>query len=180
MAYIELISKSDIAAHINISVSNTDDKLKPFIREAQEIDLKEALCRDFYFDVLKNKALDDYAKLLDGETYTEDSIEYNYLGLKKVISHYAYARYVEGGHQVDTGLDIVQKRTEWSEPVSHSDKRKLAIYHRNIANNYMKEVRLYLDYITTSDSSKFTVYQSCCSGSSNNKNSINHLKSDLV
>jgi hypothetical protein len=177
MASIFLIDKTKIDTYVTTSQALSWEKLKKFVLEAQEVELKQAMCREFYFDVLKKRAEADYVKLLDGDTYTVDGIEFNFLGLNACLAHFAYARYVLEGHVIDTAFNLSQKTSDYTEPIGSNERKQLAISHQNSAHRYYEEVKHYLDYITENYPTKFTAYQDCCKPKSQN---ITGLKSDVL
>lgn len=142
-----LINKNDFKEYRQLSKGRDVELIETYIQEAQELDLKNLLCRAFYFDVLNNYQQPAYQALIHGETYTDaegNTIEFK--GLKAVLVYYAYARYVMRSSATDTPFGMVQKTTEFSQPVSSSEKRDMRDRCIVDAGEYWKECKLYLDF----------------------------------
>ena len=60
--------------------------------EVQFVKLKEFMGADFYQDVVQNPTTTANAKLIDGGTYTNGTLTYQFQGLKYVLSYLLYAR----------------------------------------------------------------------------------------
>lgn len=180
MAAILLINKNDFADFKTISRGVEIERIETFIIEAQDFDLKEVMCRNFFFDVLKNYQAPAYQKLIHGETYTDsDQNEIEFKGLKSVLVYFAYARYILRGGVVDTGFGFVQKKTEFSDPISDKEKRDLRDKSRQDAMAYWKECEIYLnEKIET-----FPVWKKCvesCGCNGNTSNNSRKIKIDSI
>lgn len=139
-----LINKTDIQDFKIISKALSVDKTDEYIREAQEIDLMELVPRLFYFDLVKNFQSAKYQKLIHGDTYTVDGVDIDFPGLKGVLAYFAYSRLVIRGDVVSTPFGIEQKRNEWGDRVSSSEKRDMRDEARQIANSYFSQVVEYI------------------------------------
>ena len=141
-----LINKNDFIGFKQLSKGRDVDTIETFIQEAQDLDLKELVCREFYFDILKNYQEQAYQKLIHGETYTDaDGNDIEFKGLKAVLVHFTYARYTLRSHVTDTPFGMVQKTNEFSQPVSTSEKREIRDRAIVDANRYWEECKIYLD-----------------------------------
>ncbi len=140
-----LINRTDIAEERQISTSVNDKVLKPFIKDAQFVDIQKLLGRDFYNDLIRNYTDDDYQTLLNGGDYTYQSVTYTNVGLKAVIVHYTYARYVLEGSQIDTPFGDVLKLNPDSQPISDGSKKTKAKSNQQTAFNYWENVLDFLD-----------------------------------
>jgi len=87
--------------------------------------------------------------LLNGGTYTYQSVTYTNVGLKAVIVHYAYGRYVLQGGQKDTPFGYVNKLNDKSQEVSLSAKKTMSKMNQQMAFTYWENVRSFLDRNTT-------------------------------
>lgn len=139
-----LITKQEIATHREISRGVKDDKINPFISDAEFLDVRPLLGDKLYHDLIGNVAEAHYEDLLDEKTYTYDGVEYTSPGLKKVLAIYAYSRYVLFGSFTDTAFGFVQKNTSDSTAVGDSQKRNIYTQERNTAYNYWLEVAAFL------------------------------------
>lgn len=140
-----LIDKTEIALHRQISTSVRDDRINPFIEDAELLDLKGLLGEPLYNAIVKTPTNAEYVKLLAPHTYTYNSIEYRHQGLKKVLSIFSYARYILQGSNVDTGFGFVNKSTQDSQAVPTEGLRMTYKKDQQTAHLYFNEVRLYLD-----------------------------------
>ena len=145
MEIVQLITGVDIRQHKQISESAYEDTLNQHIKEAQFLDVQELLGANMYNDLLRN--LDDvkYTALLDGGEYTYQSDTYSNVGLKTVLVHFAYARYIKFGSFTDTAFSLVEKTEENSTPVSESTKQVIYKNNQQIAHKYWANVKAYLD-----------------------------------
>lgn len=140
-----LISKEEISNYRDISRGVKDDKINPFIDDAQFQDLRPLLGERLYYDLVKNSEDQKYVELLDGGEYEYNGFTYNNPGLKKVLAIYTYARYVLFGSFTDTAFGFVQKTTQDSQAVGDSQKRNIHTQERNTAFNYWIEVAAFLN-----------------------------------
>ena len=140
-----LINRTDIAEYRQISKSVPDKVLNQFIQDAQFVDIQKLLGRDFYNDLIRNYTDDNYQTLLNGGDYTYQSVTYTNVGLKTVIVHYAYARYVLEGSQIDTPFGAVLKLNPDSQPTSDGNKKTKAKSNQQTGFNYWENVMDFLD-----------------------------------
>lgn len=140
-----LITKIEIAKHREISRGLKDDKINPFIDDAEFQDLRPLLGDKFYSDLVANSGETNYTNLLEEFEYTYDDIKYKNPGLKKVLSIYAYSRYILFGSFTDTSFGFIQKSNQDSTPVGDSQKRNIYTQERNTAFNYWLEVEKFIN-----------------------------------
>ena len=145
-----LISRDDIALYRQITDStHALKRINQHINDAQFMDLQRLLGADFYNDLERNITATNYVTLLDGGTYTYNNTTYTNVGLKVVLAHYAYSRYVLNGSQVDTAFGYVQKSNDNSVPVTLEAKKNMSKMNEQVAFNYWENVKLFLDRNTT-------------------------------
>lgn len=137
-----LINKTEIAKHREISKNVRDDKINPYIEDAQRLDLKPLLGERLYNTLVKNEA--HHTELLEGVEYEYQGETYDHPGLKKVLSIFAYARYVMFGSYTDTAFGFVEKSSQDSKSVGDSHKRTLYTQNQNTAAAYFEEVALFM------------------------------------
>ena len=128
------------------------------ILDAQVFDLQKLLGANFFNDLVENYTSTDYQTLLNGGTYDFRSVTYTNYGLKSVLVHYAYARYVRFGQNIDTPLGIVVKLADNSEQSSTSDKKAAYTDNQTLAFNYWENVRTFLDR----NRSTYTLFDENC------------------
>jgi len=121
------------------------DVLQNYIRERQNIDVHGLLGSCLFTDLIKDLTGTKYNDLLNGSNYTGcDSNEKTHFGLKRVLTHYAYAAYVYRKSFVDVPFGVVVKQSQDSVPVPTNELRNLHDEHRSIAYEYWKGVEQYL------------------------------------
>ena len=140
-----LINRTDIQVYRQISNSVYDDVLNQHILDAQFVDVQDLMGMDFYNDLVRNPATIKNVALLDGGTYIYNSITYTNVGLKAVLSHYAYARYIMFGSQTDTPFGFVEKSTNESNTVSESGKKAMFKMNQQTAFKYWENVVAFLN-----------------------------------
>lgn len=140
-----LINKTEIAKHREISTSVRDEKINPFISDAQKLDLKPLLGDELYFDlVYKFEQSDDISDLMEPLNYEHNGKRYSHEGLNKVLSIFTNARYVLGGGKTDSPFGLVEKNFQDGTQVSQSSKRDTYKMDRQAATDYFAEVALFL------------------------------------
>jgi hypothetical protein len=138
-----LISKTDIGQYRQISKSVADAKINPFIADAQLLDILPLLNEKFYYAIMASP--EDFNDLLNPTTYMYDGHTIESPGLKIVICHFAYARYVMHGGHTDTAFGVVEKNYQDGQQVSRIDKKELYKQGQNIAMQYWGQVETYLN-----------------------------------
>lgn len=143
------ITKSHIAKHRDISRNVRDDKINPIIEEVQFLDIRKLLGDDLYFALDNENTLtsksDRFKKLMNAGSYENNGKTYYNAGLEKVLSIYAYAKYVLIGSFTDTAFGFVQKKTQDSESVGDAQKRNVHKMELQTAADYFVSVSEFLD-----------------------------------
>lgn len=120
-----LITKTDILNYRDISKSVRDDKINPYIKDAERLDLRPLLGELLYRDLVENATDQKYLDLLDENNYSYQGDNYSHGGLKEILSLYAWSRYVMFGSFTDTSFGHVKKKTQDSEPLSYQEKKSI-------------------------------------------------------
>lgn len=167
-----IINKADIQDYKVISKALSIDKTDEYIREAQEIDLMELVPRLFYFDLVNKFQEPKYQKLIHGDTYTVDGVEIQFSGLKPVLAYFAYSRLAIRGDVTSTPFGFEQKRNEWGDRVSGSEKRDMRDEARQIANSYFSQV---VDYIMEHKEDYPLFFENECKKPKRNKINISKI-----
>lgn len=153
-----LIGRSDMEPYAQMSILITEEKqLHPFILAAQNNDLKPVLGNVLWTDLVENRLQANYAKLLDGGTYTKDGETHSFSGLKAAIAEYTYARYCMGKNIQDTPFGMVVKESDYSSPASAKQLAEVAAAHRLAGQHYLEEAIAFIK-ATIADYPK---YESC-------------------
>lgn len=137
-----LIDRIEIAKHREISKNVREDKIGPYIEDAQRLDLKPLLGERLYYELANNATA--HSDLLNGGTYSYDGKTYDHPGLKKVLSLFAYARYVMFGSYTDTAFGFVEKSNQDSKSVGDAHKRNIYTENQKAAASYFEDVALFM------------------------------------
>lgn len=141
-----LTSATDFAAYRELSV-NIDDaaRINPYIAQAQQFDVKPLLGELLFKDLIDNPTTTENELLLSGGSYTYQSANYDFAGLKAVIIFFAYARFLENQNINITRFGIVFKNNaDVSERVDEKTLQRLVQQSRNQAQAYWDECGKYL------------------------------------
>lgn len=139
-----LINRTDISEWKQVSQTVHDKVLNQFIFDAQFQDIQRLLGVEFFNDLMRNYDSAIYQSLLNESDYTYNSVTYSMVGLKSVIVHYAYARYVLLGHNTDTPFGMVVKGTDNSTQTTEGNKKTIHKINQEMGFNLWENV---LDYI---------------------------------
>lgn len=139
-----LITKTEIAKYREISKSLRDEKINPYIDDAEFLDLRPMLGASLYHDLVANKADAKYVELMEGGDYQYNGETYYFPGLEKVLCLFAYARYVMFGSNTDTSFGFVQKSNQDSTPVPDITKKTIYTKDRQAAVEYFAEIAAFL------------------------------------
>lgn len=141
-----LITKSDILTYRDISKSVRDDKINPYIKDAERLDLRPLLGERLYRDMIANTTSQIYIDILDAKDYNDDNGEpRGHGGLKEILSLYAWSRYVMFGSFTDTSFGHVKKKTQDSEPLSYQEKKSIYTQDTQTALTLWGDVERYLN-----------------------------------
>lgn len=155
-----LITQDDIKA-FRPTAELDNERINPFIKEAQFSDLKPVLNAALYLDFLKkfdDNDSADYAKyqeLLLGKEYTVNGITYLFEGVRPMLVYYALARFVTSNPVNITRMGIVTKRTDNSDPTDPALIRGFINEMRSTALGYQNEVIKFL----CDNSTSYPLYQ---------------------
>jgi hypothetical protein len=147
---IALITESDFTPYKAISANlNAAKKLLPYVVDAQQLDLKELIGSAFYLalykDVTDSPALQLYSDLWNGSEWVCNNKTYRHEGLKTVLVHFSYARYIMNSGQEETAFGVVVKKEENSEPISEKTLLRKIDNANSAAFAYFKDVEMFLN-----------------------------------
>lgn len=146
-----LITSDQIAPYraITANISSVKD-LEPYIREAQEFDLRlflgEQLYLDLMADFLASPSLQKYGDVYNPKQYTYGNFQYQHDGLIPVMAYFVYARYVANAGTKSTKNGLVIKKNEYSDPISGQERGRLISAAKSAATVYQERVKLFLDF----------------------------------
>lgn len=131
---ILLIDKNQVAQKLQVAIGYDLSEYNTFINEAQEFDLKPLVSEDFFFDLLANRSLPTWKKLIDGGAYDYNGRTYQFQGLSAVLSYFSYARFVMSSSAVSTSHGMVVKTTPNSIPLDLEERKNFYYKKRTEAN----------------------------------------------
>lgn len=142
-----LISRTDFNTYNRKISDSAFNKgiLDQFIRDAQFVDLKELVGDDFYFDMITNSNTTEYQALINGGIYQYGGKTYTNVGLKAVIVHFAYARYVLMGSNTDTPFGMVVKQDNNSQQTPANKNKMIWRMNKNMAVSYWENARRFIE-----------------------------------
>lgn len=134
---IKLIDKADIQLIRAISDNVPADRLDPYILEAQEVDLCGLLGTDLYAKLFEEVVPNTYPATY---LYPELKPEYS-----TYLAYMAYARFLTQNQVTVTSHGVVQKKNDWSEPVSDVAMQRTISAARSTAQVYSDRLIKFLD-----------------------------------
>jgi hypothetical protein len=151
---IYLINQTTFQQFEDIAINIKPERLKVFIKKAQELDLKPFLGHSLYYDILshfnddgtlKDDAPQAYKDLLNGSEYLD---QYGHIvlyeGLAPTMVYFTFARFIENDAVHYTATGPVIKRHENGDPLSSPEIVKLVQQQRSVANAYVNDVEKFL------------------------------------
>lgn len=153
-----LVTRTDFEKYVQISELGNDARtLDVHIVNAQNVDLKQIFGNAFWTDLEAKYNTTPYSTLLDGGVYTVDGFDYSFSGLKAVIVMYAMARRRLNSGAIDAPWGMVQKTSEFSQPVSSATRQMMVDEARSLASAYLSECLQYIER----NISDFPLYSAC-------------------
>lgn len=146
-----LLTLAQIQPYKSITQNIAIAKLEPYIMEAQDIDLRLFLGDELYielvndFEVSPSLATQIYNDLYNGKTYTFGGRTYKHEGIVPILSYFTYARYVANSQVTSTKYGVVQKKNDFSDPLSEKTVSRLVQQARSQGIVYQERVKLFLD-----------------------------------
>jgi hypothetical protein len=129
--------------------TDTDKKVKPFIQEAQEFDLRPFMGDEFYLELINQVQNTfpnpNYKDLFDGSIWTKGGRTYENPGLRAVLVYYSYARYLNKANTNSTAFGMVGKENPDSSPITDRTIDRLVSQSMNGAKAYLNRVEYYIN-----------------------------------
>jgi hypothetical protein len=154
MNQIYLIDQIILQKYEDISANIKPDRLKVFVKKAQDLDLKPFLGHALYYDFIKyfnedgtiqDDAPQIYKDLLNGSEYLD---KHGYIvlyeGLIPTLVYFTFARFIEADAVHYTATGPVIKHHDNGDPVAPHDIIKLVQQQRSVANAHANEVEKFL------------------------------------
>jgi hypothetical protein len=157
-----MININDIKLYKSISSNiNTIKELDPFILEAQDFDLRAFMGESFYLDFIDDffasPSLAKYSDLWNGQEYEYGGYRYKHEGLKAILIHHSYARFLSHANITSTPYGIVSKTNQYSEKADEKTMSRLIQQARSSASVFEERVEKYLNW----HSSDFSLWRNC-------------------
>ncbi len=154
MNQIYLIDRTTFQRYEDISINIKPERLKVFIKKAQDLDLKTFLGHALYYDLIqhinedgtiKNDAPQHYKDLLNGSEYLDNAGHIVlYEGLAPTLVYFTFARFIETDAIHFTASGPVTKHHDDGKTASTRDIVKLVQQQRSVANAYANDVERFL------------------------------------
>ena len=157
MNTVYLIDQITFQNYEDLSVNIKSDRIKFFVKKAQELDLKPFLGHALYYDFiqyfntdgsLKDETPQSYKDLLNGSEYLD---RYGhvvlYEGLLPMLVYFTFARFIESDAVHYTATGPVIKHHDNADPLSPQEVAKLVQQHRSVANAHANEVEKWVGVV---------------------------------
>lgn len=123
-------------------------KVNEAIEQALEFDLSELLC-GLFFDVEKylrtdEEAPEDIANLINRTYFDACNGRMYHVGLRHVVSLFAYSRYLRINQYHDSHSGMTVKRADWADIIGKNDLKNYANPYFQQAKQAFKNVELYI------------------------------------
>lgn len=145
---LKLITLEDIVEFKPLSINmNVAKGLDSYIIEAQEFDIRDVLGDPLYLAMLGDAPLfanPIYDKLFKGCDYVFEGLNYQQSGVKASLIYFTYARYLVNANQTPTAFGMVQKKNDYSDPISD---KQLAIKIQQAKSGAMAYQNKYVEYL---------------------------------
>lgn len=149
-----LIDQITFQNYEDLSVNVKSDRIKFFVKKAQELDLKPFLGHALYYDfiqyfnndgTLKDETPQPYKDLLNGSEYLDKrGYVVLYEGLLPTLVYFTFARFIEADAVHYTATGPVIKHHDNADALSPQEVAKLVQQHRSVANAHANEVEKFL------------------------------------
>jgi hypothetical protein len=154
MDQIYLIDQTTLHKYEDIATNVKPERIKVFVKKAQDLDLKPFLGYALYYDfihhfntdgTISNDAPQPYKDLFNGSEYLDKFGNIVlYEGLAPTLSYFTFARFIEADAVHYTATGPVLKHHDNSDPVPPAYIVKLVQQQRSVANAHANEVEKFL------------------------------------
>ena len=145
-----LISADDIRTFKTLSVNIPDERINPFIIEAQLFDFRKVCGKPLYDKLIEDVSPQNYPELFD-----------QYKGF---LSYRAYYRLISNNQITVTANGVVYKRTEFSDQVPVADLAAIKNHILDGSKVYEQDFIDYMNADTTDAASNYPEWlqSTCC------------------
>lgn len=149
-----MIQYSDIRKIRPIAENMIDEKrLLPYMNEVERLELIPAFGALLYKKIEDNP--DQYKVLFNGGYYNDGSAYF--AGLSEACGYLVYSRFVQNQNVNVTAFGVVQKVSQYSEPMDEKTIVRVSNEARNIGVEYLNQCLCYLRFIGE-------IQDGCCMG----------------
>ena len=162
-----LIIQSDFDDYRKITshlAARYNDRVRPYVLEAQISDLRGVLTKNFYNEVIS--VADSGVDHPTGLTKVNYDLLLPYI--KPVLVYFTWARLLENNQVTMTVNSVVQKTNEFSTPTSNAQRTAAINSAQSMAQVYVNDMLEYID----DNRAKFATYHNNISKSDRNRTSI--------
>jgi hypothetical protein len=154
MNTVYLIDQITFQNYEDLSVNIKSDRIKFFVKKAQELDLKPFLGHSLYYDfiqyfntdgTLQDNTPQPYKDLLNGSEYLDrHGHVVLYEGILPMLVYFTFARFIEADAVHYTATGPVIKHHDNADALTPQEVAKLVQQHRSVANAHANEVEKFL------------------------------------
>lgn len=154
MNQIYLIDQITFLNYEDLSVNIKTERIKVFVKKAQELDLKPFLGHALYYDFIQYFNADGslmentpqpYKDLLNGSEYLDKHGHVIlYEGIMPMLVYFTFARYIESDAIHYTATGPIIKHHDNGDSLTPEQITKLVQQHRSVANAHANEVEKFL------------------------------------
>lgn len=124
--------------------SADEDIIQKFIEEAELNDIRPRIGSSLFQEIINNNT-EKYELLLNGGEYQDKCGPIRYfVGLRKALAYYTYARIVKNGSDIVTRYGFVDKTDQYSSNSEFKIRHQAYSDAFSIADSYMKECLNYM------------------------------------
>lgn len=167
-----LISRLDIEGEYALSANISQNKIDPHILRAQRFDIRPLIGSHCYYELQKALAqpapVQRWIDLFDGVVYKFNNRDIYFLGVKKALISYAYARIIGNNNFNPTRAGNKTKQTPESNAVTVSEEMYKAVDAHGDALAYGREITRFL----TDNCSTYPEYSQSLDANTGQKTSL--------
>jgi len=143
-----ILTLEKLKEYRRITKSSDCKNLDIYLREAQQIDLKDFLGYGLYYDMIENIGDQKYQDFVYGVRYDDDidseTVKIDYKGLEPLLAYWAYARILNNHHVVISKTGITTGTYNQDEPLTDRQRDNLIKENKKLADSYKSEVEHFL------------------------------------
>jgi hypothetical protein len=144
------VVKNDFGKYRYMAASiNNEHLLDQCVMEAMIYDIQPMLGMALFYEIASQIDADTVTalngKVLNGSTYTYNDETISFQGVKAALCYYSFARYTKRSGVHFTATGVVNKTSDFSEPISDKTRQRLSSDDTALADALKLEVIDYLN-----------------------------------